>query len=202
MLGSFGIFVYLCRQRDNWKQKISKNNTGMKKNVLLTMMLLLPLGSMAGNHVKVTLTEAGTLQDVLLDSECDKVDSLTVSGKFSSVDLKYLRDGTGRIANMVYLDLTDIEIVECEEEYYSWAEFYGAIGHYGPYHHYYLSPTEYTTSEVLGSFNSRATHYYHHTPNLDCGFCADSNMGSIWGTSNTVLKEIRLPKNSSTANSP
>ena len=101
----------------------------MKKLFLLLMMsLLLPLGMMAGTHVNVMLTEAGTLQERLLDSEYDKIDSLTVSGKFNSLDLVYLNEAAGRIANMVYLDLTDIELVDSDEKYYTWAEFYGADG--------------------------------------------------------------------------
>lgn len=123
----------------------------MKKLFLLLMMsLLLPLGMMAGTHVKVTLTEAGTLQDVLLDSEYDKIDSLTVSGKFSSVDLKYLREATGRIANLEFLDLTDIEIVECDEAHYVWTESNGLDLNTLPSHFYILSPTERTDSKQVG----------------------------------------------------
>ena len=140
---------------------------------------------MAGTHVKVTLTEAGTLQDVLLDSEYDKIDSLTVSGKFSSVDQKYLREATGRIANLEFLDLTDIEIVECDEAHYVWTESYGLDLNTLPSHFYILSPTERTDSKQVGNnFHSRTTYYYHYSPNLDYGFSRD----------NQNLKEVRLPK--------
>ena len=165
----------------------------MNKNLLLTMMLL-PLGMMAeGTHEKVVLTEAGTLQERLVDSEYDTIDSLTVSGKFNSLDLKYIREATGRLANLVYLDLTDIELVDSEEEYYNWTEFEGAIGTRYPCHHYILSPIEYTESKYVGRSPNGQRHYYHHSPNFDCAFCSDSNMGDIWGNSNATLKEIRLP---------
>lgn len=165
------------------------------KRIFLSMLTLLalPLCMLAQEvEVTVTLTEAGTLQESLLNY--DKIDKLTVKGKFNSLDQKYLREATGRIANLVYLDLSDVELVDSDEEYYSWAEFYGAIGHYGPYHHYILSPTEYTTSEEKGSFNSRATHYYHHTPNLDYGFAGDIGSGYTYLSGNSTLKEVLLPK--------
>ena len=166
----------------------------MKRKVLTMLMLLaLPLYMVAQEvEVTVTLTEAGTLQESL--SEYDNIDKLTVKGKFNSIDQKYLREATGRIANLVYLNLTDVELVDSDEEYYSWAEFGGAIGRYGPYHHYILSPTAYTTSEVKGSFNSRATHYYHHTPNFDYGFAGNIGSGYTYLDGNSTLKEVLLPK--------
>jgi len=170
----------------------------MKKYFLLALLMLLPLGMMAdGNYVTIELTEAGTLQDRLIDSGYDSVDGLTVKGKFNSLDLKYLREATGRLANLVYLDLSDIELVDSEEEYYSWTEFYGAIGTRYPCHHYILSPTEYTESKYVGRSPNGQTHYYHHTPNFDYAICVDSRQGSVYGENNRVLKEVRLPKSNS-----
>ena len=147
------------------------------------------------NHVKVNLTEAGSLQDVLMDTDYDRIDSLTISGKFSGVDLAYLKKGSGRLANLEFIDLTDIEIVECDEPYYSWTDIDSSIGGYGnpPVHFYYLSNTEYTTSEQTGALASQQTKFYHHTPNLEFGFCGTKDSwGSING--NFTLKEVRMPK--------
>ena len=60
------------------------------------------------NHVKVNLTEAGSLQDVLMDTDYDRIDSLTISGKFSGVDLAYLKKGSGRLASLEFIDLTNV----------------------------------------------------------------------------------------------
>lgn len=146
------------------------------------------------NHVKVNLTEAGSLQDVLMDTDYDRIDSLSISGKFSGVDLAYLKKGSGRLANLEFIDLTDIEIVECDEPYYSWTDIDSNIGGYGnpPVHFYYLSNTEYTTSEQTGALASQQTKFYHHTPNLDYGFCG--NMSDAQVTENYTLKEVRMPK--------
>ena len=146
------------------------------------------------NHVKVNLTEAGSLQDVLMDTDYDRIDSLTISGKFSGVDLAYLKKGSGRLASLEFIDLTNIEIVECDEPYYSWTDIDSNIGGYGnpPVHFYYLSNTEYTTSEQTGALASQQTKFYHHTPNLDYGFCG--NMSDAQVTENYTLKEIRMPK--------
>jgi len=172
----------------------------MKHTAFITAiltMVALPLSMMAEEktHVRVNLTAAGTLQDVLMDNDYDRVDSLTVTGKFSGEDLSYLRSGTGRMSNLEFIDLTDIEIVECDKPYYTWTEPKSSIGGYGnpPVHNYYLSPTEYTTSEQTGALASQLTTYYHHTPNLDYGFCGNRNS---WGniSENFRLKEVRLPK--------
>lgn len=147
------------------------------------------------NHVKVNLTEAGSLQDVLMDTDYDRIDSLTISGKFSGVDLAYLKKGSGRLASLEFIDLTNIEIVECDEPYYSWTDIDSSIGGYGnpPVHFYYLSNTEYTTSEQTGALASQQTKFYHHTPNLEFGFCGTKDSwGSING--NFTLKEVRMPK--------
>ena len=164
------------------------------KKILLLALLLLPLGMMAGGtHEKVVLTDAGTLQERLVDSEYDTIDSLTVSGKFNSLDLKYIREVTGKLANLKYLNLTGIEFVDSDEEYYNWTEFGGAIGTYYPCHHYILSPIEYTESKYVGRTPNGQLHYYHHTPYFDCAFCSDSRMGDISGNSNATLKTICLP---------
>lgn len=161
------------------------------------LLLSLPLSVLADEkiHVKVNLKEAGSLQDELIDTDYDRIDSLTISGKFSGVDLAYLKKGSGRLASLEFIDLTDIEIVECDEPYYSWTDIDSSIGGYGnpPVHFYYLSNTEYTTSEQTGALASQQTKFYHHTPNLEYGFCGSKNS---WGqvAENFTLKEIRMPK--------
>ena len=161
------------------------------------LLLSLPLSVLADEkiHVKVNLKEAGSLQDELMDTDYDRIDSLTISGKFSGVDLAYLKKGSGRLASLEFIDLTDIEIVECDEPYYSWTDIDSSIGGYGnpPVHFYYLSNTEYTTSEQTGALASQQTKFYHHTPNLEFGFCGTKDSwGSING--NFTLKEVRMPK--------
>lgn len=168
----------------------------------LLLIMTLPLSMMAEdkNHAKVNLTEAGTLQDVLMDTDYDRIDSLTITGKFSGEDLAYLRKATGRLANLEYIDLTDIEIVECDEPYYSWTEPNSSIGGFGlpPVHNYYLSPTDYTTSEQTGSLASLQTKFNYHSPNFDFGFCGNRN---TWGNilETYILKELRMPKVSKSA---
>ena len=127
------------------------------------LLLSLPLSVLADEkiHVKVNLKEAGSLQDELMDTDYDRIDSLTISGKFSGVDLAYLKKGSGRLASLEFIDLTDIEIVECDEPYYSWTDIDSSIGGYGnpPVHIYYLSNTEYTTSEQTGALASQQTKF-------------------------------------------
>lgn len=102
MLVRFRNLSYLCRQNNYNIKYEHKTNLLMKKNFLIAILMLLPLGMMAdGNYVTIVLTEAGTLQERLIESGYDSVDGLTVSGKFNSLDLKYLHEATGRLANLV-----------------------------------------------------------------------------------------------------
>jgi hypothetical protein len=177
-------------------KKITQEELG-KRVTAIFLLLSLPLSVLADEkiHVKVNLKEAGSLQDELMDTDYDRIDSLTISGKFSGVDLAYLKKGSGRLASLEFIDLTDIEIVECDEPYYSCTDIDSSIGGYGnpPVHFYYLSNTEYTTSEQTGALASQQTKFYHHTPNLEYGFCGSKNS---WGqvAENFTLKEIRMPK--------
>lgn len=79
-------------------------------------------------HAVVHLTEAGTLKDYLTyETDFDRVDSLTVSGKFNGYDLAYIRSMEGLLKKLIYLDLRDIEIVNSDAIYYSYAYQFGGL---------------------------------------------------------------------------
>ncbi len=156
------------------------------KRIFLSMLTLLalPLCMLAQEvEVTVTLTEAGTLQERL--SEYDYVDKLTVKGKFNSLDLKYLSEHKGRILDLYYLDLSDIEIVNSDKPYLEKSESTGAIG-YNNYFKYYL--TTYEKQEETGSAGGghglHAEYTYH--------YYSSSFLKAFNGCTN--LKEVHLPK--------
>ena len=156
------------------------------KRIFLSMLTLLalPLCILAQEvEVTVTLSEAGTLQESLLDY--DKIDKLTVKGKFNSLDLKYLSEHKGRILDLYYLDLSDIEIVNSDKPYLERSESTGAIG-YNNYFKYYL--TTYEKQEETGSAGGghglHAEYTYH--------YYSSSFLKAFNGCTN--LKEVHLPK--------
>lgn len=162
---------------------------------LLAIMLMCVDAIAKGVHERVNLATAGTLKEVLMDSEYDRIDSLTITGKFNSADFCYIRERNGRLANLEYIDLENVEIVESDDAYYSYTEASSSIGGYGNkhVHLYILSSTESTTSETTGALASLQTKFYHRTPNFEYAFCGDMDG---WGnvSSTYKLKEIHLPK--------
>ena len=151
------------------------------RKVFLSMMMLLSVSLMLAAEVDVTVTlvEAGTLREML--SDYDHVDRLSVRGKFNSVDLKYLREHTGRLMDLYYLDLSDIEIEESAEPYYSYSESTGAIGSY-TYYQFYLSATEREELSSSGGLHPEGTHHIFSS-SFAYAFSECSN-----------LREVRLPK--------
>ena len=151
------------------------------RKVFLSMMMLLSVSLMLAAEVDVTVTlvEAGTLREKL--SDYDQVDRLSVRGKFNSVDLKYLREHTGRLMDLYYLDLSDIEIEESAEPYYSYSESTGAIGSY-TYYQFYLSATEREELSSSGGLHPEGTHHIF-SASFAYAFSECSN-----------LREVRLPK--------
>lgn len=80
-------------------------------------------------HAHINLTEAGTLKSRLLyDTDFDRVDSLTVSGLFNGYDLQYIRSMEGLLAKLIYLDLTDIQVVNSDAIYYETPYDFDMVG--------------------------------------------------------------------------
>ncbi len=123
----------------NWIAKGSKSTIGnsyspfSRKETLVgrfartTLLLLFVLCSgMVSAQQEVTLTEAGTLSEKIGDDQKYTITSLKVSGPINGTDVKYLREMTGMDVNgnitegkLADLDLTDANIVEGGESYYS-----------------------------------------------------------------------------------
>ncbi len=92
-----------------------------------SLLLLFVLCSMvSAAQVEVTLTTAGTLSEKIGDDQKLTITNLKVSGPINGTDVKYLREMAGQDAEnkstnglLADLDLTDANIVEGGESYYS-----------------------------------------------------------------------------------
>lgn len=99
----------------------------MKKRLITFMLLALPLAVWAqngnGSHFKINIPEAGMLKqrltNAVYNTDYDIVDSLTVKGQFGGEDLAYLVEAKGLVAELSYLDLSDVELVYDDKEYQS-----------------------------------------------------------------------------------
>jgi|GEM_PF-5760509 len=109
-------------------------------DMIITAQYTLSADAQNRTHARVHLTEAGTLKDYLTyETVFDRVDSLTVSGKFNGYDLVYIRSMEGLLKKLIYLDLRDIEIVNSDANYYETARTRGGLGEPTSFFRYFLS---------------------------------------------------------------
>lgn len=134
------------------------------------------------NHVRIHLTEAGTLKNRLLyDTDYDRVDSLTVTGLFNGYDLLYIRSMEGLLTKLIYLDLSDIQVVNSDAVYYEQPYDYDGLGNPRAWRCYFLSDTVYDETIRTGDI------FYNDIGCHRNDFCfAFSGMN--------LIREIRLPK--------
>lgn len=87
-----------------------------------------------GVHERFTTTQAGQLAGLIAASASDRVDSLTVSGPLGGADLAAIVSEEGKLANLAYVDLTGVELVDDGEPYRVVSP--EAIGMYTYYYYY------------------------------------------------------------------
>lgn len=87
-----------------------------------------------GTHEYFTTTQAGELAGLIAASASDRVDSLTVSGPLGGADLAVIVSEEGKLTDLAYVDLTDVELVDDGEPYRVVAP--EAIGMYTCYYYY------------------------------------------------------------------
>ena len=87
-----------------------------------------------GVHERFTTTQAGQLAGLIAASASDRVDSLTVSGPLGGADLAAIVSEEGKLANLAYVDLTGVELVDDGEPYRLVSP--EAIGMYTYYYYY------------------------------------------------------------------
>ena len=87
-----------------------------------------------GTHGYFTTTQAGELSGLIAASASDRLDSLTVSGPLGGADLAVIVSEEGKLADLAYVDLTGVELVDDGEAYRVVSP--EAIGMYTCYYYY------------------------------------------------------------------
>ena len=87
-----------------------------------------------GTHGYFTTTQAGELAGLIAASASDRLDSLTVSGPLGGADLAVIVSEEGKLADLTYVDLTGVELVDDGEAYRVVSP--EAIGMYTCYYYY------------------------------------------------------------------
>lgn len=95
-----------------------------KKLFLLTSVLLLAAGLpqsqswAAGTKETVNVETEGQLQVVVSELASDEVSDLTITGRLNAVDIKFLREQSGKLSALERLDLKGVTLVAGTEPYY------------------------------------------------------------------------------------
>ena len=149
---------------------------------LVTFVTNPVVAAVTDNRCDITLSEAGTLKDRLLDLDIVRIESLTLHGPLNGTDLAYLSAASGLVANLSFLDLTDITLAVDDGVCYTTRMVAPEAGMGTRYtYEYYLSDTNYDVQVPTGQPGRLKFNCFRN--DLSCAF-----MG------NETLVEIRLPR--------
>lgn len=146
----------------------------------------------SGAHFTINLTQPGTLKQKLTNAvfatDYDLVDFLTVKGKMGAADIVYLKAQEGLVSQLQYLDLSQVELVYDDGEYYSrtYQKNWGSFGGFIEYHtDIYTLSEENIDEDGPGGFSGATTSdvSYHRRNDLALAF-----------TDMQYLRQCKLPK--------
>ena len=149
----------------------------MKKRILLFMAVWLPMTAFC-DKVTVHVETEGTLEEVITNQDVLKITDLTITGRITATDIKYLRNLSGRIINLESLDLKDVTLVASEESYNSTSRS-------GITTYYYLSEKEGITERRYDDGFTDRYYYYYYVRGMNLA-------GAFSGM---PIKKVVLPSN-------
>lgn len=153
------------------------------KSLIITLIAIFFAcsGLVRAEKVTINLTSGGQLKKKMIDLDVRPTE-LKLTGVINSADIAYINEGTGRMASVTVLDLSETGFDYDEKEYNSWGYSTG-IGMGAVSYVYCLSNNPRTEkkseSTGLGGFNTRIL-IYNNT--LAGGFIR-----------NSTLKKVTLP---------
>lgn len=149
---------------------------------LIVLVMLMPLTILGadseGTSENVNVTEAGTLRELVADLKSTDIRQLKISGNINAADIKYLREGAGRLANLELLNIKDVTLIPSDEPYYTFGVTFDMLWSYGSYSVYI---SDHTSTTDLGLLD-----WYTH------GYRIDSD-GLAYAFTETNLKTVVLP---------
>lgn len=143
----------------------------MEKKTFMLIVLLLCLLTRGNALETITLSEAGTLSEVLSRIEKSEITNLAIKGKINAADLKVLRNAEDKLAMLDTLDLSNVELVPSDEDYYTYRTMSDESMN-PEYHRFFISTERRDTFFIQPSLSSWPPHYYdHYDYNLTAAFC-------------------------------
>ncbi len=126
---------------------------------------------------EVAVSVPGTLQNEFVSIDADVIQGLVIKGKLNSDDLIYLNSGTGRMASVKYLDLSEITI-DYDGKQYSSRTVAPEAGMGTKYNYnYILSENNYDEQLPFDFVSGYTTNCYRN--NLANAFCGNDRIESI-----------------------
>ena len=145
----------------------------------MLIWVIIPLTALCeGTSETVNVIEAGTLRELVADLKSTDIRQLKISGNINAVDIKYLREGVGRLANLEVLDIKDVTLIPGDEPYYTFGVTFDMLWSYGSYSVYI---SDHTSTTDLGLLD-----WYTHGYRIDSDCLA-------YAFTETNLKKVVLP---------
>ena len=139
----------------------------MKKIYVLFLLALLPLLASAVVKRTINVATAGTLPELISNTDKHRIQKLTLTGELNGTDIKFIREMAGDTVyttmaynvvhwktngRLVSLDITNVNIVEGGTAYYWTKEYEG--GFFDPYLVGYKTEQNSITDYMFGSLSS------------------------------------------------
>lgn len=188
-IGNYALTGYAIHCRFTTPFSVYKPHSGNASNVLLYVPQgseqlfrnatgwkdFLVLGEGGGHidwaegQITVTVDAAGGLRLALVELDDEEITRLKVRGPLNSTDIKYLIEGTGKIANLESLDLSDVSLVY-DGGCYKQTSTPSDVGLGSDVTYYYLTEEELTTHSGPGLGLTSSTKTTYNSPYLAGAF--------------------------------
>lgn len=92
----------------------------MKKNfLLLTLIMIIGVFSLSaqGTSETVNVPTPGTLEDIMVDIESTRIESLTITGSLDAYDIAYIIAHSGKMSKVKHLDISGVQLVPGDHPY-------------------------------------------------------------------------------------
>lgn len=135
----------------------------------------------ASSPVTITISEPGTLEEILLDYPESRIDHLKLKGSLNGLDLRHINAPSGVLLTVETLDLTDIDCIEDLENYY--ARVYNDMT--STAETFFFSPKEEIILQTEADRMVSATKKYN---------VYTKSLAALLSGENTPYKEVIMPK--------
>lgn len=179
------IYNFKCQSVGQWLLSLSAMKKLLRRNFAFLSVLFgaVPAVMAQGTAETVTVTEPGTLSEIVNNLPSTRIESLVVKGALNAADIAYLRNGIGKLIKTEALDISEVTLVPGEDSYGSLLVASSDVGFGTTTQHYFISDEYHveTDWESTGLGGTKVNQYV---------YCNDLS-GAFAGCTN--YKSVKLP---------